>query len=57
MYPCSEPYPSERDEIIKYHLEHCSDLERVTVSSCNKELIRNNCDPLNVLNSDKEDSE
>lgn len=56
MYPCSEPYPSDRDEIIRYHLEHCSDLERVTVRSCNEELIRNNCDPLNELTSDKEDS-
>lgn len=55
MYPCVEPYPSKRDEIIKYHLEHCSDLDRVTVRSCNDELISNDCDPLNELTSDKED--
>ena len=56
MYQCDEPYPSKRDEIIKYYLEHCFDLERVMVYSCNDELIRNNCDPLNELTSDKEDS-
>ena len=56
MYPCSEPYPDERDVTIKYHLEHCSDLVRVTVRACNDELISKHRDPLNMLTSDTEGS-
>ena len=57
MMPCDEPYPSKRDRIIKYYLDNCAFIERCTVIACNKELTSNDCDALNELTSDKEDSE
>ena len=57
MMPCDEPYPSKRDRIIKYYLDNCAFIERCTVIACNEELTANDCDALNELTSDKEDSE
>ena len=57
MMPCDEPYPSKRDRIIKYYLDNCAFIERCTVIACNGELTANDCDALNELTSDKEDSE
>lgn len=55
MMPCDEPYPNRRDKIIRYYLDNCAFSDKCTVIACNDELIRNECNPLNELFSEKED--
>lgn len=54
MMPTDEPYPNQRDKIIRSFLDSCAFQEEYTVCACNARLIANGFEPLSHLISGKE---